>query len=103
MGFIQALPSLALTRPAYEPPLRGKRSFDDGSMHLVSSAYRDGKPVDNHGKCLLARTARTALRASRSARLQLIAVPHAVHAPRTLFAFCMHALDCHLAPVHARA
>jgi len=26
------------------------RSFDDGSMHLVSSAFRDGKPVDNHGK-----------------------------------------------------
>ena len=26
------------------------RSFDDGSMHLVSSVYRDGKPVDNHGK-----------------------------------------------------
>ena len=26
------------------------RSFDDGSMHLVSSQYRDGKPVDNHGK-----------------------------------------------------
>jgi len=26
------------------------RSFDDGSMHLYSSAFRDGKPVDNHGK-----------------------------------------------------
>lgn len=26
------------------------RSFDDGSMHLVSSKFRDGKPVDNHGK-----------------------------------------------------
>lgn len=26
------------------------RSFDDGSMHLVSSQFRDGKPVDNHGK-----------------------------------------------------
>ena len=26
------------------------RSFDDGSMHLVSSVFRDGKPVDNHGK-----------------------------------------------------
>ena len=28
------------------------RSFDDGSMHLVSSQFRDGKPVDNHGKDL---------------------------------------------------
>ena len=26
------------------------RSFDDGSMHLVSTKFRDGKPVDNHGK-----------------------------------------------------
>jgi len=26
------------------------RSFDDGSMHLVSSVFRDGKAVDNHGK-----------------------------------------------------
>ena len=26
------------------------RNFDDGSMHLYSSAFRDGKPVDNHGK-----------------------------------------------------
>ena len=26
------------------------RSFDDGSMHLVSSKFRDGKPVDQHGK-----------------------------------------------------
>jgi len=26
------------------------RSFDDGSMHLVSSKFRDGKPKDNHGK-----------------------------------------------------
>jgi len=26
------------------------RSFDDGSMHLYSSVFRDGKPVDNHGK-----------------------------------------------------
>ena len=25
------------------------RTFDDGSMHLVSSKFRDGKPVDNHG------------------------------------------------------
>jgi len=28
------------------------RSFDDGSMHLVSTAFRDGKPVDNHGKAI---------------------------------------------------
>lgn len=26
------------------------RSFDDGSMHLKDSRFRDGKPVDNHGK-----------------------------------------------------
>lgn len=26
------------------------RSFDDNSMHLKSSAFRDGKPVDNHAK-----------------------------------------------------
>ena len=26
------------------------RSFDDGSLHLKSSKFRDGKPVDNHGK-----------------------------------------------------
>ena len=26
------------------------RSFDDGSLHLKDSRYRDGKPVDNHGK-----------------------------------------------------
>ena len=26
------------------------RSFDDNSMHLKSSQFRDGKPVDNHGK-----------------------------------------------------
>jgi len=28
------------------------RSFDDGSMHLKSSQFRDGKPVDNHGKAV---------------------------------------------------
>ena len=26
------------------------RSFDDGSMHLRSTKFRDGKPKDNHGK-----------------------------------------------------
>jgi hypothetical protein len=26
------------------------RSFDDGSMHLKSTKFRDGKPKDNHGK-----------------------------------------------------
>lgn len=26
------------------------RSFDDNSMHLKSSKFRDGKPVDNHAK-----------------------------------------------------
>ena len=28
------------------------RSFDDNSMHLTSTKYRDGKPVDNQGKQL---------------------------------------------------
>jgi hypothetical protein len=28
------------------------RTFDDGSMHLKSSKFRDGKPVDNHGKAI---------------------------------------------------
>ena len=28
------------------------RSFDDGSMHLYSTVFRDGKAVDNHGKDL---------------------------------------------------
>jgi len=26
------------------------RNFDDGSLHLSDSRFRDGKPVDNHGK-----------------------------------------------------
>ena len=30
--------------------LKVNRSFDDGSLHLKSSKFRDGKPVDNHGK-----------------------------------------------------